>query len=287
MVMLLNEIDNKDLTKYQNNKRFVSQNKIDGDRFKVVINRKRGQLTITLINRHENDYTIQFPEIVAGFGIKEKYLESEIILDGEVAFFDPITKIYDHSKIIGRQHTQNKKQILRKRVMYPCKFYCFDVIKFNGFDMVGNADFPYEKRLEIIKRIIRNNNVTELVEVRKDLVEHYKEEEKAGREGIVIRDLKGIYTNDRSNSVLKCKCWKYSNVSFDDFEQNNDGSITLTNGKDRVLCPSRKDVELIKADIIQNGHTTQLVRHLQIRTKNNSLREPSWKHKSFIEVENV
>ena len=78
--------------------------------------------------------------------------------------------------------------------------------------------------------------------------------------------------------MFKCKNWHYSKIKFTGYEDCSSG-IVLTNDIDRVLCPNKKQAELIRAMIIQSGYSEEIVRHLQDRTDNGKLREPSWKEK--------
>ena len=54
---------------------FVSQQKVDGDNFKAeckeIKNTYDSTRNVRLVNRHENEYSNNFPEIVAGLGVKK------------------------------------------------------------------------------------------------------------------------------------------------------------------------------------------------------------------------
>jgi ATP-dependent DNA ligase len=237
----------------------------------IVMNDK-----VILINRHENTYTHNFPEITAGIGIKDLKEGERVIVDGEVAFLDKKTNIFDHNKITARQHTTDKRKIMRLQLLYPAVFYIFDLIEYNGTSMLNNPDYPFSKRYEILKRIVQNNEVTELLPTRTDLMAFFKEECEAGREGIMIKNINNIYINGRTDTILKAKNWHFSRVRFDKFEDNNAG-VTLENKQgDRVLCAG-KQAELVRATIIQSGFADCLIRHLQGKTENGRLREGTFK----------
>ena len=275
MVMLYGEVMPKQLEALEKSGKFISSCKVDGDNFQAVCKELNGKKNIRLINRHENDYTEQFPEIVAGLGVK-----ANCILNGEIAYWNEEKQIYDFNIFRGRQGLQNILEIKRRRLMFPCKFYVFDLISYEGESMVNNPAFPFERRYRILKQIINDNNTTELLPIRQDLKQHFKEECEAGREGIVIKNINNIYCNERTRTAFKIKNWQYELVRFNGFEENQNDTITLTNGNDRVLCPSQKHIEEIRATIMQLGWTEEVVRHLQDRSKESGkCREPSWKPK--------
>jgi len=285
VVMLLKEVMEKDLEMYEKTGRYISQEKIDGDRVKAIVGRVLGKRSVILINRHENNYSFNFPELINGLGIRKDALgDGKVVLDGEVAHFDKEKGVFDHNKITARQHTIKHRKIMRLRLNYPAKFYIFDLIEMNGINMVNNPLYPFERRYELLKQIIINNNVTELLPIRNDLVTFFKEECLADREGIVIKALSNIYCEGRSDTILKIKNWKYDVIKFEDYEECKTGGIVLTNDRDRVLCPSRKDAELIKTIIEQSGYTYEKIRHLQKRNSNGKLREGTYA--GHIGVEN-
>ena len=281
--MNYNEIFPNNLEGLEKTEKWCSQAKVDGDNFKIINKNVKWNNTtkklIKLINKHDNDYTRQFPEIIAGLGIKKGV---SCVLNGEISYFDEKTDRWEFNIFRGRQGLQKDMDIQRRRLRYPCKVYVFDLIEWNGENMIGNPHYPFSKRYNILKSIIINNNVTELLPIRYDLVAHFKEECEKNREGIMIKNLDNIYIDDRrTDSILKCKNWHYVKIKFTGFEDNNAG-ITLTNEDgDRVLVAGRK-AEEVRATIIQMGYTLEWIRHLQDRTEKGRLREPT--HKEHIGV---
>lgn len=264
-----------DLAQLEKTGKCISMQKADGDNFDVVVKELQGRRLVKLINRHENDYTRQFPEIVAGLGVKKGV---RCVLNVEIAYWSVEKQKYDFNAFRSRQGLQSDKDIMRKRLLFPCKAYVFDLIEIDGIKMENNPDYPFSKRYEILKEIVQDNNVTMLLPLRTDLVQHFKEECEAGREGIMVKSLSNIYCDGKTDSIWKCKNWHFSTLKFSGFEDNNAG-ITLTNENgDRVLVAGKK-AELVRATIIQAGYSYEIIRHLQDRTENDRMREPShWKH---------
>ncbi len=275
MTMLYHETMPEDLQRMEATGKWCSMAKADGDNFQAIweTSKKSGKKVVRLINRHENEYTRQFPEIVAGLGVKQ---DVNCVLNGEIAYWNEEKQIYDFNLFRGRQGLQKDRDIMRRRLKYPCKLYVFDLIEYNGEKMANNPYYTFERRYRLLKQIVINNNVTELLPIRTDIQEHFREECEAGREGIMVKRLDNIYIDKRTRSVLKCKNWKFENVKFTGFEDNNAG-ITLTNDTDRVLCAGKK-AEYVRALIMQLGYVDCNIRHLQGRSEEtNKMREPSFK----------
>lgn len=275
--MKYSELFGEDLPRLEITGKWVSQAKVDGDNFKVICKNATDKLgsdrIIQLINRHDNNYTAQFPEIIAGLGVKKHI---NCVLNGEIAYWNEEKQIYDFNRFRGRQGLQKDREIMRRRLKYPCKLYVFDLIEYNGVNMVNNPNYPFSRRYGLLKGIVINNNVTTLLPIRTDLMAHFREECKANREGIVVKNLNNIYSDTRTKSMHKVKNWHFSNIKFDSGEINNAG-ITLTNNQgDRVLCAG-KQAELVKAMLVQYNEAECIIRHLQDRTENGKLREGTFK----------
>ena len=70
--MLYSEVFPEELERYKG--KAVAMRKVDGDNFEIGISFVKdtyaNRRIVRLINRHENDYTAQFPEIINGIKIK-------------------------------------------------------------------------------------------------------------------------------------------------------------------------------------------------------------------------
>ena len=282
-VMTCGEIEPEQLERLGKGGKYWGFQKVDGDHFKIICKNIKWANGITkeirLINRHENDYTRQFPEVVAGLGVRKGV---NCVLNGEIAYWNSKTQKYDFNALRSRQSLQKERMIMKRRLLFPCKLYVFDLIEVDGINMVNNPAYPYERRYEILKQIIINNNVTELLPIRTDLVNFFKEECLADREGIIIKALSNIYCEGRSDTILKVKNWIYETIKFENFEDNRAG-ITISNKQgDRVLVAGKK-AELVQSCIEQNSYTYEKIRHLQKRNENSNLmREPT--HREHIGI---
>lgn len=282
--MLYSECEKEMLPIYEKTGKYWGFEKVDGDNFKIIsrtLRHKQGhQREIRLINRHGNDYTGNFPEIVAG--IKKINVGFDFILNCEIAFWNEERQMFDFNIMRGRQGLQKQKEILRRRLLYPCSAYVFDLIQYGDFFMTNNPAYPFEKRYRLLKQLLnrQNENTIKLLPIRTDLVNFFDEECKADREGIVIKNVDNIYCNERTKSCLKVKNYHYSNVLFSTFIDNPSGIKLENQLGDKVQVANKVEAEKIKAMILQGLKPVIKVKHLQKRTDKGRFRQPI-----FVKIE--
>lgn len=132
---------------------------------------------------------------------KELRKYKNIILDGE---------LYIHDK----NFTFESYGVLRKKKLAAGDEKKLSAIKYNVYDVMN--DDVYEKRLDFVKKNIKNNGYIAVVEttVCKDtkcIEDMYLGHIKKGYEGAMVRNSKSKYVNKRSSDLLKYK-------NFDDHE---------------------------------------------------------------------
>lgn len=163
--------------KHINDERFFYQIKWDGVRILV---HKEGT-KVTLINKHQRDKTLQFPELQI---LKE--IKDDFIIDGEMMVVKGEKNSF--SQILKRNLTKdlNKIKMLSNRI--PVTYGVFDIIYLNGASLM---DHEIEKRLEILNTLVENNyNYTNILHVCKnfdDGVSLYETTNKLELEGIVAK----------------------------------------------------------------------------------------------------
>lgn len=97
-----------------------------------------------------------------------------------------------------------------------------------------------------------------------------------GWEGIVIKDLNGIYESKRSNLWLKLKLKIERVVNFNIYEVNNKG-LRLSDEKDNAVQMSQLDlVKIIKKEIDENGFIKCEVECMEI-FDSGKMRQPVFK----------
>jgi DNA ligase-1 len=174
------------------------------DGFRMLIH-KKGNNVILFTRRLEN-VTKQFPE-VADF--VKKYVKGEsFILDSEAVGFNKKTKVYTSFQDIS-QRIRRKYDIEKLQKELPVEINVFDIMYYNGKSLL---DEPFEKRTELIKKIVHNHPYKIIYAKQiitgdeKKAQEFYKKALKDHQEGIMMKNLKAEYKPGRRvGHMLKIK----------------------------------------------------------------------------------
>ena len=175
--------------------------KYDGFRMQI---HKKGSL-VKLFTRRLEDVTKQFPDVVA---IIQKTVLGDLILDSEVIGYDPKTKKYQPfqhiSKRIRRKHDIG---ILAKEL--PVEVLVFDILLYKEKDQLNK---PFSIRLPLLESVIKEvpNQISIakgiLVETQEQAQEFYQASLNAGNEGVMLKDLNGLYQpGGRVSAWIKMK----------------------------------------------------------------------------------
>jgi len=161
------------------------------DGFRTEIHVSKGQVKI--FTRRLEEVTLKFPDIVAL--IKENVKADECILDAEILGIDPKTgkslPFQNISKRIKRKHDIEK---IAKEI--PVWINIFDIILYNNKNLLKES---FEQRRSILQEIVKQQPlklnlaqqlVTDDVKVAEKF---YKQALNDGHEGIMMKNLSGIY----------------------------------------------------------------------------------------------
>jgi len=174
------------------------------DGFRLQIHKKGSQ--IKLFTRRLEDVTKQFPDVVIAV---RKYVSSlNCILDAEAVGYNPQTGKYQPFQHISKR-IRRKYDIAQLAKELPVEINIFDVL-LNGETIL--LDTPLPKRLAILQRIVRDKK-RELVLAKGITIDNetegevfYQESLNAGNEGIMIKDLNGLYEpGGRVSAWIKMK----------------------------------------------------------------------------------
>lgn len=164
--------------------------KYDGFRLQI---HKKGDY-IWLFTRRLDDVTKQFPDIVEF--VKEHVQGDEFIIDSEAVGYDFNTKKYTAFQNIS-QRIKRKYDIDSMAKRFPVELDVFDVIYFNGENMIKT---PFSERRKMVEKIIENPAelkikpaVQLITSDEKEAEEFYEKSLSAGNEGVMIKNLSGIY----------------------------------------------------------------------------------------------
>ncbi|MFH1592457.1 MAG: ATP-dependent DNA ligase [Candidatus Woesearchaeota archaeon] len=171
----------------------LCEQKIDG--FRVQIHKKGKE--VKLFTRRLENVTKQFKETVSV--INEHVKANECILDSEFVGYDPKTKKYLPFQNIS-QRIKRKYNIESVAKKFPVVINVFDVLHYNGEDLVNEEQ---EKRRELLEKIVKERKwkfvLTDklVTDNEKKAMKFFKESLKEGHEGLMIKNLKGVYQPGR------------------------------------------------------------------------------------------
>ncbi len=118
---------------------YIFEPKIDGHR--LILSRQEG--VTRLYTRHNNDCTMQYPELF-------DLAEDDIILDGEVACVDRLSGSIDFESVMERFSARNVDKVLRLTATMPANYIVFDLLRYNGQDLRG---WPLMQRKQLLPSI--------------------------------------------------------------------------------------------------------------------------------------
>ncbi len=174
------------------------------DGFRLVIHKKKKE--IKLFTRRLEDVTKQFPEVVE---YVQKYVKGKsFILDSEAVGFHKKTKEYQPFQAIS-QRIKRKYNVEKLKEDLPVEINVFDILYYNGKSQI---DKPFEKRSELIKKIVDNHpykivcSKQIITSDEKEAERFYKKALKDNQEGIMMKNLHAIYQpGSRVGHMLKIK----------------------------------------------------------------------------------
>ena len=174
------------------------------DGFRLLIHKKGGE--ITLFTRSLENVTKQFPEVTDY--VKEFIKGDSFILDSEAVGYDKKTKKYTSFQAIS-QRIKRKYDIKELSEKLPVEVNVFDILFYNG---KSELETPFEKRAELIRKIIKENpyklvsSKMKITGDEKEVKEFYKKALKNNQEGIMLKNLNAVYKPGRRvGNMLKLK----------------------------------------------------------------------------------
>ena len=162
--------------------------KYDGFRMQIHIGKD-----ITIFTRRLENVTKQFPEVV--LYLKECVKVKSCILDAEAVGFDPETKKYVPFQKIS-QRIRRKYDIEDMADKFPVEVNIFDILYYNKKSLLKTS---FQERRKILEKIV-NQKPRKIVLAKQIITSNlneaqkfYDESLKLGEEGIMAKNLDGIY----------------------------------------------------------------------------------------------
>ena len=210
--MLLKEID-----KPFNSKKYYYELKYDGYRALIFVNKNE----IYIQSRNKNDITFLYPELS---NIK-KIVNKNVIFDGEIVIFENNKPSFN--KISKRSKLKNKNIIKKESINNPVIFIAFDIL----YENKNLTNLPLIERKKILEKYQDTDFFIKSKVYLNNGIKLYNFVKKNNLEGIVIKDINGLYhINNRTSDFIKVKNIKSDNFFIAGYINNNKYTSSL------VLC---------------------------------------------------
>jgi len=207
-----------------NYKDYYVEFKYDGIRAFIVV--ENGNVKI--INRDKNNITKYFPEIV-----NEAKKLPDNIYDGEIVSIEN----ENPANVLVRL-TDNDLKIKLLSKMYPCRFYCFDIV---GKDY---CQMPLEYRKKVLDKIWNDHYFEQefkyIVKVPYYEIDMFSQlwydvVKVLNKEGLILKHKQSKYYFDkRTEYWIKVKNLKEEIVEIVDYEKHPAGAVFITKDGNRI-----------------------------------------------------
>jgi len=258
--MLCESIQDKEELKKLDRNRYKANTKFDGCRCIAV---KKGK-DIILFGRRNTIYNTKFREVVEAL----KLINFDFMIDGEVTDFTN-----NFNLLQKRALTKNLDKIKELEKEIPVKYMIFDILSFGEKSLTNE---PLHKRLNLLRNLLSNNKSQHL-----ELVEYGEIDDllalaiSNNGEGIVIKDMFGIYESKRSKGWCKHKLFKETTITITGYTENPAG-IRATDNENNVVQISGNQSNEVKQILNDVGYATINIQYLEL-TKENRFRFPSYR----------
>ena len=165
--------------------------KYDGTRLEVQF-RRQDKPQVWMFTRNLENVAAMFPDIAEA--IPKEINAQAAILDGEVIGVDKKTgRLLPFQETIKRKR---KHEIQATLLKIPLRYYCFDILYYNGKETIH---LPFSQRRQILEKMIKPNTkivflspqiLTNNVE---ELRRYHEEQIKKGLEGVVVKKWQAPY----------------------------------------------------------------------------------------------
>jgi bifunctional non-homologous end joining protein LigD len=214
----------------------------------------------------------------------------DVVLDGEVVWFDPRTDEVDFHHGSGLLRTQGAESARRQAHEGWLTYMVFDFLELGGYDLRAE---PIEKRRALLAELVTGLNCPHirLVEQGEATVENWASYVRRYREGVVLKRKGSHYPHGRTPAWLKLKVVDDADVVVTGFVQGQGkyadtlGAIRFGQYKDGALtergtCSGMTDAD---RDAIWQHQADYLgrvlvIHHMGVLPGQTGFRHPQWSH---------
>ena len=222
------------------NQEWIFETKLDGYRALAQIQNS----TVKLISRNGLPFNAKYPEIAQTL----EAITNDVILDGEI--------VVEDSR--GKSHFQWLQHLDEKPKQGQLKFYVFDILYFQGYDLRG---LELLQRKKILKAILpKLKNIIYSEHSVGNGIEAFTQAQKKGGEGIIAKKADSKYLTDkRSKDWLKIKTDKQQEMVIGGFTDPRGGR----SGIGALLCGYYEGSELKYSGKVGSGYTEAILKELR------------------------
>ncbi len=219
---------------------WIFETKFDGYRALAEIQNGNAEL----ISRNGIGFNGKYPELAKTLSL----IETDMILDGEIVVEDAKGK----SRFQWLQnHNENPRQ-------GTLRFYAFDILYFQGYDL---RKLALIQRKKILKTVLpKLKNVVYSEHIIGDGIKAYQKAEKLNGEGIIAKKADSAYHTDRrTKDWLKIKTEKQQEMVIGGFTEPSGSRI----GIGALLCGYYDGKELRYSGKVGSGYTDAILKDLR------------------------
>jgi len=219
---------------------WIFETKFDGYRALAQIQNSK----VSLISRNGISFNAKYPEIAKTL----EAVSNDLILDGEI--------VVEDAK--GKSHFQWLQHIDEKPDRGTLKFYVFDILYFQGYDLTG---LELLQRKKILKAVLpKLKNIIYSDHIIGDGIKAFAKAEKSAGEGIIAKKSNSKYqTNKRSKDWLKIKTEKQQEMVIGGFTDPQGGR----KGIGALLCGYYNGKDLKYSGKVGSGYTESILKELR------------------------
>jgi ATP-dependent DNA ligase len=255
---------------------WLCEPKLDGIRLQVRA--QGGQVTST--SRNGLRYDGRLPSVEAALSALD------VVLDGEVVWFDPESGLPDFHKGSGLFRREDSAQ--RQRFEGPLTYVAFDILELAGQDV---RRMPIETRRALLAQLVEGLACPQLrlIEQTDASPEAQANYVRRFREGVVLKAKGSRYPTGRTPNWLKMKVVAHADVVITGFEVGNGkysntlGCVQFSQWRDgelvqRGTCSGMTDAErdAIWANTERYLGKVLVIRHMG--ADGEGFRHPQWDH---------
>jgi ATP-dependent DNA ligase len=255
--------DEKQLSEFNRDK-WKANIKFDGVRCLAI--KKDGE--VILVSRGNNILSYKFREVVKALLL----LNGNFIIDGEIVNMD--NSVGGNFTLLSKRvHTKDRNKLLALEKTIPVKLMVFDILSLNDKFLKNEM---LKDRLVFLNELLKENTDEHLEKVVYDDIDVLLKEAKERKgEGIVIKNMEGIYESKRSKNWYKYKLFKETTITITGFTENNAG-IRVTDDDDNAIQISGRQSDEVKQILESVGYATINIQYFT-QSKEGKYRFPSYR----------